>query len=172
VGQPRPDLAARGAGCLVVFGAVFTAFAVLWMAFPLGMGLFAAGAGGEGGLFVGMPCMCFSLFGVPFVLVGLGLLTSPIWQRRLARKCCYVLTDRRAIAWEPRLFGGMTIRNYTRAGLGQITRIENRDGSGSLVFQEYTVRDSDSSTTHRNGFMHIDDVRQVEQLVRQTLVNE
>ena len=172
VGQPRPDLYAKSSGCLIVFGVFFTVFALVWMAIPLAISLFAAGVGGEGGGFIALPFVCFSLFGIPFVLVGLGLMTSPIWMKKLARRCCYALTDRRALLWEPRLFGGATVRSFTRAGLGRIARLENADGSGSLVFHEYVVHGSESSTTHQQGFMHIDDVQAVERLVRKTLVDD
>jgi hypothetical protein len=170
VGQPRPDLYARGSGCLVVFGLFFTAFAALWLLVTLGIGFLLVGAGGGGLEIAGIPFLVFGLFGLPFLLIGLGLLTAPLWNRKWARKVCYLLTDRRAITWEPTLFRGVTVRSFSQDGLGKITRQENPDGSGSLVFHEYMVSDSDGSTTHRQGFMYIDHVRFVEELLRRTLL--
>jgi hypothetical protein len=170
VGQPRPDLYAKASGCLVVFGIFFTGFAALCLLVTFGIGFLLVGAGGGGLEIAGIPFLVFGLFGVPFLLVGVALLTAPIWNRRWARRVCYLLTDQRAITWEPTLLGGVTVRSFSRDWLGSITRHENADGSGSLVFHEYTVSDCDGSTTHRRGFMHIDNVRFVEALIRRRLL--
>ena len=170
VGQPRPDLYARASGCLVVFGMFFTAFAALWLLVTFGIGLFLVGAGGNALEFAGVPFLVFGLFGLPLLLIGVGLLTVPIWNRKWARRICYLLTDQRAITWEPTLFGGVTVRSFSRDGLGRITRYENADGSGSLVFHEYTVSHGEGSTTHRRGFMHIPNVRFVEEMIHRTLL--
>jgi hypothetical protein len=163
-------LYAKASGCLVVFGIFFTGFSLLWLLLTFGIGFVLVGAGGGGLEIAGIPFLVFGLFGLPFLLIGVGLLTAPIWNRKWARRVCYLLTDQRAITWEPTLFGGVTVRSFNRDGLGRITRHENADGSGSLVFHEYTVSDSDGSTTHRRGFMHIDKVRFVEELIRRTLL--
>jgi hypothetical protein len=170
VGQPRPDLYAKGSGCLVVFGIFFAGFSALWLLITLGIGLFLVGPGGNGLRIAGIPFLVFGLFGLPILLIAVGLLTAPFWIKKRARRVCYLLTDQRAITWEPTLFGGVTVRSFNRDGLGRITRHENADGSGSLVFHEYTVRDSDGSTTHWRGFLHIDKVRFVEELIRRTLL--
>ena len=169
VGQPRPDLYARASGCLVVVGVFFTGFASLWLLITFGSGFLLVGAGGGMG-FAGIPFFLFGMFGLLFLAIGVGLLTAPIWTRKLAKKAVYALTDRRAITWEPSLFGQRTVRSYNRAGLGRITRQENADGSGSLIFLEYTTSDSEGTTTHQRGFMYIDDVRVVEDLLRRTLL--
>jgi hypothetical protein len=169
VGQPRPDLYAKGAGCLVVFGIFFTGFSVIWLLLTFGIGFLFFEFGGGGLEFTGIPLFVLGLLGLPLLVIGIGLMTSPIWRRQQARRICYVLTDRRAIAWEPRLLRSVTVRSYNSAGLGTLTRDENPDGSGSLVFHEYA--DSDGSMTHRHGFICIDNVRSVEELVRRTLLD-
>jgi hypothetical protein len=158
VGQPRPDLVMRAAFFLVPFGIVFAGFALVWI---LIAGLLS------GGLMV--PC------GLPFLAVGILLVASPVWLRRRARNTFYALTDRRAIVWEPGWRGSFTVRNYTGAGLGHMARTERSDGSGDLVFEEFTTvnRSSNgtSSSTTRRGFLAIDKVREVEDLVRRTLLS-
>ena len=66
------------------------------------------------------------------------------------------------------------MRNYTAAGLGHVSRTERADGSGDLVFEEITTYASNSNgggwQTTRRGFMGIDRVRDVEELVRRTLL--
>jgi hypothetical protein len=43
----------------------------------------------------------FPLFGVPFVLIGLGMLAAPYWMRRKAQNTVYALTDKRALILSP-----------------------------------------------------------------------
>ena len=158
-GQPRPDLAMRPAGCLVPFGIVFAVFAVFWM----------VGATVVTGGFLA-PC------GLPFLGVGIALIASPAWLRRQARNTVYALTDRRALVWEPGWFGSVTVRSYTAAGLGHMSRSERADGGGDLVFEEFSTtnysNDGPRSYTTRRGFLGIDRVRAVEELVRQTLLSQ
>ncbi|HEV3255374.1 MAG TPA: hypothetical protein VG013_00710 [Gemmataceae bacterium] len=156
-GQPRLDLAMRSAYLLVPCGVVFTGFALVWIvvAVVVSAGLMA-------------PCS------LPFVAVGILLMASPVWLRRRARQTMYALTDRRAIVWEPAWWGTVTVRDYTAAGLGRMSRTERADGSGDLVFEEFTTVSSSSngttSSTTRRGFLAIDHVREVEDLVRRTLL--
>ena len=156
-GQPRLGLAVRPAFFLVPFGVVFTGIALVWV--------LAAGAI-TGGLMA--PC------GLPFIAVGLGLIASPRWLRWQARNTVYALTDRRAMVWQPGWFGGVTVRSYTAAGLGRMSRVERADGSGDLVFEEfytysYTSRSGTTAHLNRRGFLHVDQVRDVEDLIRQAL---
>jgi hypothetical protein len=158
VGQPRPGLVMRPAYFLVPFGGVFAAFALIWVvvAMIVTNGLMA-------------PC------GLPFLAVGVWLMFSPVWLGRQARRTLYALTDRRAIIWEPGWFGAFTVRNYTAAGLGRMSRTERADGSGDLVFEEITTVTTSGNTgtrynTVRRGFLGIDNVREVEDQVRRTLL--
>src|SRR5260370_1371922 len=89
----------RPAFFLVPFGLLFGGFAVFWV----GSAAFL-GAEGVGGF--------FACFGVPFVLVGLALVLSPVWLRKKAANTVYALTDRRAVLWEPGWFGAVTVRSY------------------------------------------------------------
>lgn len=71
-----------------VFGLFFSGFALFWM--------LAAGAASKGdGVF-----SFFSLFGLPFLLVGLYVSFGPfIRQKKLTKNCLYVVTDRRIISF-------------------------------------------------------------------------
>lgn len=153
IGQPRLDLAVRPAYFLVPFGIVFTGFALVWVfvSFLLTFGLMA-------------PC------GLPFIAVGVGLVASPVWLRALARKTAYGVTGRRAIIWQPSWFGRSTVQSFTASGLGQLTRTQRPDGSGDLVFQVAVTGFGDNSRTERRGFLAINHVKDVEELVRKTLL--
>ncbi len=95
----------------------------------------------------------------------------PLFRRRIH----YALTDRRALIWEPGWFRDRyTVRSYAREALGRMVRVDRTGGAGDLVFEEYYTRSTDSdgmssTTRHQRGFMGIDGVREVEELVRLTL---
>ena len=82
----QPDVAAyslRGAWFLIPFSIAWCAFAIFWEASVL--------TSGRGGLF-------FSLWGVPFVAVGLYMVFGRILVARLeARRTFYAITDRRVL---------------------------------------------------------------------------
>jgi hypothetical protein len=147
-GQPRADLALRAAWVLIPMGILFTGFTLFWTALaPWFMA----------------PC------GLPFFAIGLFMLGSPIWLRTLARKTVYALTDRRAIIFKPSWFGRVLVQSFTAAGLGQMSRRERPDGSGDLIFQVFTTGFGENARSEQQGFLAIDDVRAVEDLVRRTL---
>jgi hypothetical protein len=154
VGQPRPGRALLGSLILVLFAIPWTAFAVFWMVLASGANLW------------------FALFGVPFVVIGLGMLTAPLGVWRKARQTCYALTDRRAIVWEPGLFGSVRVRSFGPEHLGALSRVERPDGSGDLIFEEFWTRHRRSHhTVQRSGFLAIDRVREVEEMIRKTLLS-
>jgi hypothetical protein len=110
------------------------------------------------------------------VAVGLGMLGSPFWMWRRARRTCYALTERRAILWEPGWFGSVDVRSYGPDDLGKTHRVQRRDGGGDLVFEEVVTlhRRHDghrSANVRRHGFLGVDDVRDVEQRLRRTLLS-
>jgi hypothetical protein len=173
--QPNPRAYARGSWAISIFGVVFTAFAAFWILMAGGFAWFAGGvisnhASGPGAVFA-----CFPLFGVPFLLIGVAMLLAPVWMRRAARRAAYAITDRRALVWQARPFGSeLTVRSFAPAELTQITRVERADGTGDLVFLEVFNHSTNSkghrSTTRtRFGFLGVDGVRDVEDLLRKTL---
>jgi hypothetical protein len=172
VGQPRPSRIAYGAIPLVLFGIPWTAFALFWVAMSYTMsGGFNQVNGGPApfGVF-----RFFPLFGLPFVLIGLGMLSSPYWLWRQAKRTCYALTDRRAILWKAGMFGSVTVRSYGPEALDRVTRTSYADGCGDLVFEEVVTAGTDSegrrtARTSRYGFMAIKQVREVEELLRKSL---
>jgi hypothetical protein len=171
--QPDPRRLARASMGIVLFGIPWTAFACFWV--------FMA-SGGLWGLFdngMGMPrdngfqyfAICFPLFGLPFVLVGLGMLTAPHWVKRKAKRTAYAVTDRRVILLEGGFWNSVTVRTYMPAQLQRVSRTERPDGTGDLILEEYAWRDSDGDRRHgRHGLYAIPRVRDVEELIRNTLV--
>jgi hypothetical protein len=107
----------------------------------------------------------FPLWGIPFILIGLGLLSSPYWGARKLRQTVYAITDRRAILME----GGRsrTVRSFPPAKLTGLFRREHKDGSGDIVLQQRGHRDSDGDLrTTEIAFRRIPDVHDVERRLR------
>lgn len=170
VGQPIPSRFARRSIPLMLFGIPFAGFAIFWMAAASGI-LFGGRGNGNMGLFG----MIFPLFGLPFLLVGLGMVSSPYWYRQRAKKTFYAVTDQRVILWTAGWFGRMDVRAYTPDRLEKMRRVEYGNGDGDLILEEYMTigRDSDghqTSNMRRHGLMGIANVREVEELIRKGLI--
>ncbi len=149
VGQPYPGRMFASSIPIAIFGVFFAGFALFWM-------VTAAAIDGA-----------FSLFGLPFLFVGLGMIFSPLWAGRAATRTAYAVTDRRAILWEPTLWSGFQVRSYGSGQLGKMTRNQRPDGSGDLIFEELTTFGPRGRwNVTRLGFFAIERVHQVEALIR------
>jgi hypothetical protein len=167
VGQPLASRFLVWSIPMVLMGLFVTGFAIFWISMAVSMG----------------APFFFPIFGLIFVVVGAGLVTSPFWMMRRARNTCYALTDRRAIVWEAGWFGTVSVYSYTPNALGRMIRRERGDGSGDLVFEEvvsvgssyvsHGARGGGSwqtrTTITPRGFLAIPRVREVEDLIRRTL---
>lgn len=111
------------------------------------------------------------------MLAGVGLLLTPLlaWgirvKRRVWQLTLYALTDRRAITWTPDPLGHLTVRSFYPTELGGLHRKERPDGAGNVILTETTLPGYQGmATVQTKGFLNIDRVREVEQLVRDTLL--
>ena len=139
-----------------LFAIPWTAFAIFWICGAAGFKFPDFRQGGFN---------LFPLFGVPFVLIGLGMLSAPLWVYRKAFKTVYVLTDRRAITLDA---GWMTtIRSYSPNQLQNIHRKERRDGTGDVILSQRIWSGSEGGQSSMDlGFLNIQNPRMVEQLLR------
>jgi hypothetical protein len=152
--QPNPRRLMLLALPIILFAIPWTAFSIFWMWGASGFGKPGGGAG-----------IAFTFFGVPFVLVGLGMFSIPYWLARRARRTAYVITDHRAILFE----GGwsMRIQSFPHGTTTNLYRRERRDGSGDIIFRNDTWRDSDGyRRPNEIGFFAIPNVRDVELLLQ------
>jgi hypothetical protein len=157
--QPIPGRLARGSLGLVIFGIPWTAFSIFWVTMAA-KGMSKSGVGPIGWL--------FPLFGVPFILIGIGMLSSPYWARRRAERMAYVLTDRRAMIIQGGWRGSVNVRSFDPAVLkGDLQRKQHADGSGDLIFTQELRRGSKGRQYATNiGFLAVRDVKAVEEMVR------
>ncbi|REJ78186.1 MAG: hypothetical protein DWQ47_17770 [Acidobacteria bacterium] len=155
-GMPRPAFFTPSSTGAFLFGIPWTAFAVFWTVmagagtwFTTGFSVFSL----------------FPLFGIPFILIGFGMLSAPVFSYTRSRKTAYVITDRRAISFE----GGRStvIRSFPPEKLTSIYRNEKRNGFGDVIIDYKQWRDSDGDRqSEQLGFMRIPNARDVERLLK------
>lgn len=153
-GQPNPDRYMKSGFKLWIFFIPWTAFSLFWIAGASGFEMPEFDSGWS----------LFPLFGLPFLLIGLGGLGSPLLLRRKARSTIYAITNYRALSIE----GEKTInvKSYLASDLADIERIEHQDGTGDLVMRIERYRDSDGDRqTRQHGFFAVDNVRRVESII-------
>lgn len=107
-----------------------------------------------------LPLLVFSIVMLPFVLVGIGLLISPWWERELDRRTVYVLTDKRALVLRP-----STIRRRLVARGYPLTHDlikevrEYGRGCGDIVMQQFWAHGGHCIP---QGFLFVQNVRELE----------
>jgi hypothetical protein len=154
-----------------VFAIPWTAFALFWesmVAGPLVLDFFGYEVGGmkpTGNVGQGMMVV-MGLFGLPFILIGFGMLLAPVWVLRKGARTLYVLTNKRLAI----LNGARTVSivSVWPKEIISLSRKEGPDGRGTLTLHQGVVRDSDGDRQEKRtelGVIH--DVRRVELLVRE-----
>lgn len=155
-GMPRRAFFTPASIGAFLFGIPWTAFAIFWT--------FVAGAGVW--FTTGFSVFSFfPLFGLPFIIIGIGMLSSPLFVYLKSGKTAYVVTDRRAISFE----GGRStlIRSFPPEKLGNVYRREKRNGFGDVIIEFNQWRDSDGDKqTEELGFLRIRDAKNVERLLK------
>ena len=154
IDMPVPRYFTPVATSAFLFGIPWTAFAVFWICGAAGFKIPDFTNGFD----------FFPFFGVPFVLIGIGMLSSPLWARRKSFRTVYVITDRRAITFD----GGWTttIRSYPPEKLQDIYRKESRDGSGDVVIARRVWQGSEGGQqVEELGFLRIGNPKEVEQML-------
>lgn len=154
--MPIPRFFTRISTGYFLFSIPWTAFSIFWMYAASGFKLPDFSKGGFS---------LFPLFGIPFVLIGLAMLSSPLLSYLKAFRTVYVITNRRAITFD----GGrsITIRSYPPEKLLDLTRSEKRDGSGDIVFARRPWQNSKISRQMEDfGFLRISNPKQVEQMLK------
>lgn len=153
-GQPSRGRYFLQAMPIVAFAIPWTAFALFWEACAAGFQLPNFQQPGQ---------FFFALFGLPFLLIGFGMLSTPFWAARNAKNTLYVLTDRRAIIFEGGW--GTKIRSFGPDRLRDLHRRQFRNGSGDVLFEEEESPGKNRSIT-RVGFVAVANVKDVEDRVR------
>lgn len=156
IGRPNARRFALQSLPVVLFAIPWTAFALFWMAGAAGFKIPNFNQGFD----------LFPLFGIPFVLIGFGMLSTPLWMKRKAKRTAYVLTTERAIVFDGG-FRSTTIQSFGPERLNDLQRKQRSDGSGDLIFERKLSSNNDGGQrTTDLGFLAIPNVKEVEELVR------
>lgn len=86
--------------------------------------------------------------------------------RRTARNTIYAITNKRAIALTVNKDGSITERDYRGDELIHLVRHKKPDGTGTLTFESARGAGTSSSTASRHKFQAIEDVIEVERMLR------
>lgn len=142
-----------------LFGIPFLAFAIFWISMARSMTRDATGI--ADGFFSNL----FPLFGIPFVLIGLAMVLSPLWNMFKARKTTYALTNKRLIIHER--FPRQALKSWLLNDIRKLVRLGMAQGPGDIYFAEETKRTSKGGTTTiKIGFIGIAEPKLVEQKIR------
>ncbi len=142
---------------MALFGVLFFGFALFWTAAASGM-LFGQGGTGSVVDFI------FPLFGLPFIVVGFGMLTSPIWATFQGRRTLYALSDQRALV----SVGGLkrSINSWPLDEIDEVSRTDSASGNGDVIFAKTWVRGSKGGGHwEQHGFFGISDPQRVEHAI-------
>jgi hypothetical protein len=145
-----------------LFAIPWTAFAIFWMFGAAGFQIPDLSKGFN-------PMLLFPLFGLPFVLIGIAMLSSPIWSYLKDKKTVYVITDRRLLI----MTGGRTFefKSIMPDQIKEMTRRERAD-TGDLVVAHKVWRDSDNDQRSQEiGLFNIPDVRGAQAALQRLLEN-
>ncbi len=150
-----------------LFGLVFIALTLFWIVMVV--------RGGNNNWDKGRAVRPFELHNVAIAAFaalwmippGLYLLTWPLRTWRRLKGTCYALTDRRAIISEPGFVGQPRVRSHAAGSLRLMRLEEHDDGTGNLIFECPSTWVGMAQTV---GFLAIADAREVEALVRRTLL--
>ena len=155
--QPIAGRLARSSWGALLFDLPLTAFAIFWVT----MAAMSVSKTKNSVLL-----WVFILFGVPFILAGLGMLSSPYWVRCSAQRSVYVLTDRCAIIFQGGWRGKISVRSFEPAALTDLKREQFADGSGNLGFAlDWRLGGKGGPYATSVGFIAIRDVKNVEAMV-------
>ena len=160
-GVADPARTALGALPASLFGLPFAGFALFWMsqAFratsTISKSSHNSFAGGFG---------IFPIFGLPFLLVGLGVVLAPLWAFLAGRSTVYAITNQRVMV----ITGGnsRSVKSYTPADILGVEHRERPDGSGDIsILTTGIARTNNSVSNVKVALVGVPNVKQVAQQV-------
>lgn len=157
IDRPAPAFFTPKSTPLFLFGIPSTIFALFWVFGTSGFKLpdFSRGING-------LPVM--TLFGLPFILIGIGMLLSPLWAYFKSTGTIYLITNRRALIIETG--GSLTIQDYPPEKLQDIYHRETRNGKGDVILSVRTWEGKYGKTQAEEiGFLRISNPMEIEQML-------
>ena len=160
-GTADPARAALSVLPAAIFGIPFAGFALFWMntAFHATSAFHKSSNNAFTKSFTVFP-----LFGLPFLLIGLGIVLAPLWAYLKGRSTVYAVTNQRVMI----ISGGsnVSVKSYTPADILNVEHRERPDGSGDIMIQTTgTMRTNNSVSQIKVALLGVPNVKQVAQQV-------
>jgi hypothetical protein len=157
---------------IFVFAIPWTAFSLFWEA--MAFGIWINKSEQANGNIEQVLGIIFPLFGLPFVLIGLGMLSAPFILLARARKTVYAITDRRILIVTTGNKGRRKVESRSLKDIKpELARKENKDGSGSLFLGSgFDVEQPFAPNMKLRGFEQVPQVREVEAKLRRAMEDD
>jgi hypothetical protein len=140
-GVADPARAAISALPASLFGIPFAGFALFW----INAAYHGTHAVNRSGNAVTGAFSFFPLFGLPFLLIGLGLVLSPLWAYLKGLNTVYAVTNQRVM-----IISGSTnrsVKSCTPADIVSVDHRERPDGSGDVLIRTTAQTRTNNSIT-------------------------
>lgn len=159
-GDVNPGRAAIMALPAAVFGIPFAGFALFWITIAYrGTSRISHNAGSFGSAF-----RVFPLFGTPFLLIGLGMVLSPLWVYLKGRSGVYAITNQRVMV----ITGSRSraVRSITPADIASVDHREKPDLSGDVLIRTNALQRMNNTMSQVTvGLYGVANVKEVARLV-------
>ncbi len=159
-GTADPARAALSALPAALFGIPFAGFALFWI-----NGAYQASSHiSKSPNAFAKSFSVFPLFGLPFLLAGLGIVLAPLWAYLKGRSTVYAVTNQRVMVISGN--GTRSVKSLTPADIVSVDHRERPDGSGDVViYTNGIVRTSNSASSIKVALVGIPNVKEVAQQV-------
>ncbi|MDX9689057.1 MAG: hypothetical protein EOM37_06645 [Proteobacteria bacterium] len=157
---------------IFVFAIPWTAFSLFWEAMALGIWLHKPEQAADD--MQKVLGIVFPLFGLPFVLIGFGMLSAPFVLLARARKTVYAITDRRILIVTTGNKGRHKVESRALKDIRpELSRKENKDGAGSLFLgSAFDMEQPFAPNMKLRGFEQVRHVREVEAKLRRAIEDD
>ncbi len=162
-GTADPCRAALSALPASIFGIPFAAFALFWITQAY-HATSAMSKSSNNAFAKGFAV--FPIFGLPFLLIGLGIVLAPLWAFLKGANTVYAVTNQRVMI----ITGGgnRSVKSYTPADIVSVEHRERPDGSGDIaITTNAVVRSNNLVSPLKVALCGIPNVKQVVQQVMQ-----
>lgn len=163
VGRPDAKSAARWGMLVWIFALPWLYFTVQWELTSLGLLMQELSHGTSKTPVVFL--VVFALWGLPFIGVGLGMLSTPLWLYRMATATAYIITDKRIVSVR-RQRGEIAVSSIEPSRIVTLTRTGSAAGRSTLRIVLGKTTDSDGDETDlAETFWLVEDAARAEQLI-------
>jgi hypothetical protein len=145
----------------MIFGIPFAGFALFWitMAYHGTHAISRSSSNSSAGVFSFFP-----LFGLPFLLIGLGIVSTPLFAYFKAIKTAYAITDKRILV----ITDGRTrtVKSCTPADIVSVDHLERAGGTGDVIIRTNSIMQTRNSFSQMTvGLLGVNNVKEVARLV-------